>query len=52
MIYPQLVYRRLDGYLSIYYDKLNAVLIEGVKEQQEMIEEIDSEIKYIREKLA
>ena len=52
LIYPQLVYRRLDGYLSIYYDKLNAVLIEGVKEQQEMIEEIDSEIKYIREKLA
>ena len=51
-IYPELVYRRNDGYLSIYYEKLNAILIEAVKEQQEMIDEIDTDIKYLKEKLS
>ena len=51
-IYPELVYRRTDGYLSISYQKLNAILIQGVKEQQEMINEIDSDINYLKEKLS
>ena len=51
-IYPELVFRRTDGYLTISYEKLNAILIEGVKEQQEMINEIDADIKYLKEKLS
>jgi len=50
-IYPELVYEREDGYYSIYYYKLNAVLIEAVKEQQLEIESIDQDIKMLSQKL-
>ena len=40
------------GYYTIHYAKLNAVLVEGIKEQQILIEDIDKEIKFIETKLS
>ena len=51
-IFPELVYRRSDGYYSIYYYKLNAILIEAVKEQQREVESIDQDIKLLSQKLS
>ena len=39
------------GYYSINYAKLNAVLVEGIKAQQILIEEIDKELNFIESKL-
>jgi len=36
------------GYLTVQYDKLTALLIEGIKEQQGQIEELKNEIKEIK----
>ena len=36
------------GYLTVQYDKLTALLIEGIKEQQGQIEELKKEIKEIK----
>ena len=47
-IYPEFVYRRGDGYLSIHYQKLNAVIIQGIKEQQELINDIDADIIHLK----
>ena len=47
-IYPEVVYRRDDGYLAIKYFKLNALIIEGIKTHQLFIEDIDEQIKWIR----
>ena len=51
-IYPTLVKLGADGYYRIEYDKLNAVLVEGIKEQQIFIEDIDKELKLIETKLS
>ena len=48
LIYPDLVYERPDGYLSIKYTHINALLIEGIKEQQLEIETIKNEIDYLK----
>ena len=37
--FPELVRDNSDGYKSISYGKLSAVLVEAVKEQQEMIDQ-------------
>jgi hypothetical protein len=51
-IYPTLVKLGGDGYYRIEYDKLNAVLVEGIKEQQIFIEDIDKQLKLIETKLS
>ena len=40
-----------DGYYSIDYHELNAVLDEGIKEQQIFIEDIDKQLEYIESKI-
>jgi hypothetical protein len=47
-IYPEFVYRRGDGYLGIVYGKINAVLIQGIKEQQALIDDIDADIEHLK----
>jgi hypothetical protein len=41
-----------NGYYSIDYSKLNAVLVEGIKEQSIFIEEMDKDLDYIETKLS
>jgi hypothetical protein len=43
-IYPELVELRGDGYYTVHYPKLNAVLVEGIKEQQVFIEDLEKTI--------
>ena len=42
-IYPELVHTRKDGYKGVEYSKFTAILIEAVKEQQQMIEELQKQ---------
>jgi hypothetical protein len=43
-VLPQLVQNRDNGYKAVKYDKLVALLIEGIKEQQIQIEELKAKI--------
>jgi hypothetical protein len=43
-VLPQLVQTRENGYKAVKYDKLVALLIEGIKEQQSKIEELTNRI--------
>jgi hypothetical protein len=43
-VLPQLVQTRESGYKAVKYDKLVALLIEGIKEQQSQIEELTNRI--------
>ena len=49
--YPEIVKLNDHGYYHIDYTKLNSVLVEGIKEQQVFIEEIDKELDFIESKL-
>ena len=49
--YPEVVSINSDGYYWVDYVKLNAVLVEAIKEQQVFIEDIDKELEYIESKL-
>jgi hypothetical protein len=51
MYFPEAVSMNADGYYSIDYHKLNAVLVEGIKEQQVFIEDIDKQLEYIESKI-
>ncbi|MGA1871873.1 MAG: tail fiber domain-containing protein [bacterium] len=54
-IIPELVHENDDGYKSISYEKLTAVLVEAIKEQQSQIENLKSqgeELKILVENLA
>ena len=44
-VLPQLVQTRESGYKAVKYDKLVALLIEGIKEQQTQIEELKNKIE-------
>jgi hypothetical protein len=44
-VLPQLVQTRENGYKAVKYDKLVALLIEGIKEQQSQIEELRNKIE-------
>ncbi len=44
-VLPQLVQTRESGYKAVKYDKLVALLIEGIKEQQSQIEELKNKIE-------
>jgi hypothetical protein len=39
-VFPELVYTGADGYKSVNYAAMTAVLVEAIKEQQRMIEEL------------
>jgi hypothetical protein len=45
-ILPQLVTTRENGYKAVKYDKLVALLIEGIKEQQIQIQELKAQIGF------
>jgi hypothetical protein len=49
--YPEVVGINSEGYYFIDYIKLNAVLVEAIKEQQVFIEDIDKELDFIESKL-
>jgi hypothetical protein len=51
LYFPEVVRMNEDGYYSIDYPKLNAVLVEGIKEQQIFIEDIDKQLEYIESKI-
>jgi hypothetical protein len=44
-VIPQVVDLKDNGYYSIDYPKLNALLVEGIKEQQVFIEELQKLIE-------
>jgi hypothetical protein len=48
--YPVVVKLSQTGYYYIEYVKLNAVLVEGIKEQQVFIDDIESQIKELESK--
>jgi hypothetical protein len=48
--YPTVVKVGQNGYYYIEYMKLNAVLVEGIKEQQVFIDDIESQIKELESK--
>ncbi|MCH9716785.1 MAG: tail fiber domain-containing protein, partial [Gammaproteobacteria bacterium] len=48
LLYPEVVYRRDDGYLAIKYYKLNSLIIEAIKSQQVFIEDIEEQINWLR----
>ena len=48
LLYPEVVYRRDDGYLAIKYYKLNALIIEAIKSQQVFIEDIEEQINWLK----
>jgi hypothetical protein len=49
--FPEVVSINPDGYYWVDYSKLNAVLVEAIKEQQLFIENIDKELEIIESKL-
>jgi hypothetical protein len=49
--YPEVVKLNSNGYYYIEYTKLNAALVEAIKEQQYLIEDINEKIKELEYKL-
>jgi len=47
-IFPEVVYKRSDGYYAIKYFKLNALIIESIKSHQVFIDDIDEQIKWLK----
>ena len=50
-VLPELVTTRDNGYKAVKYEKIVAVLIEGIKAQQTQIESLQGEIKWIKNRL-
>ena len=50
-VYPEIITTDADGYKSVSYEKLVPVLIEAIKEQQEIIKKHEAEINYLKTKL-
>ena len=50
-IIPEVVFRNKEGYLGIHYNILNSYLVESVKEQQKLIDEIDTDIIDLKNKI-
>ena len=50
-IIPEVIFRNKNGYLGIHYSMLNAYLVQAVKEQQILIDEIDKDIEELNSKL-
>ena len=47
-IYPQVVLTDKNGYKSIDYSKLTPILVEAIKEQQKIIQELQAENAQIK----
>ena len=43
-VVPDLVHTGLSGYKTVQYDRLTAILVEAVKEQQKQINQLDKEV--------
>jgi predicted RNase H-like nuclease (RuvC/YqgF family) len=50
-VIPEVVVTGPDGYKSVAYDKLTAVLTEAIKEQQKLIESVKQENKDLKSEL-
>ncbi len=48
-IFPEFVHTRPDGQKSISYDKMTAVLVEAVKQQQSMIQDLRLEVGRLKQ---
>jgi hypothetical protein len=48
--YPEVVEIGDDGYYQLDYNKLNAVLVEAIKEQQIIIEALGTELELLEKK--
>lgn len=48
--YPELVITEKDGTKSVAYDKITAVLLQAIKEQQQQIEQLRKEVEYLKSK--
>ena len=48
-VFPELARTNEDGFMSVRYQGLTAVLIEAIKEQQGQIEELKRQIEYLVE---
>ncbi len=46
--FPELVMQGGDGYLSVDYSKMTAVLLQAIKEQQQVIEKLSGEVNRLR----
>ena len=49
--FPEVVRIMNDGYYALDYEKLNAVLVEAIKEQQLFIDYINKEIENLEQKI-
>ncbi len=47
-VLPQIVKEKNTGYLGVRHDRLVGLLIEGIKEQQEQIDDLRKQIKEIK----
>jgi hypothetical protein len=47
-VFPELVMTGKDGYKSVSYEKMSAIIIEAVKEQQKLIEKQQTEIDELK----
>jgi hypothetical protein len=47
-VLPEVVTTRDNGYKAVKYEKLAPLLIQAIKEQQELIEDLKAEIKHIK----
>ena len=43
-IYPEIVINKKDGYLSLMYNRLTSILIEGIRHQQNDLVSVNDEI--------
>ena len=51
MVLPEIVHTNAEGYKSLSYDKMTAVLIEAVKSQQKVIEELKEQNKEFQKRI-
>ena len=51
-VLPELISEDDKGYKAVAYDKLSAVLIEAIKEQQKYIETLENKNKQLEERLS
>ena len=50
-VLPEIVEERGNGYLAVKYEKLTALLIQAVNEQQKKIEELSAELNWVKNRL-
>ena len=43
-IYPEIIINRNDGYLSLMYNRLTSILIEGLRHQQKDLKTINDDL--------